>query len=226
MRLIFILFLVTTISCTDKNKSKKNTTSDHKSENLAAVLNTIWRTEQDPIRLRDSIGRIYGFDSKEFVKQNTIYHKNHDLNERKVREILDTQGWPDRSLIGKQGNLTLCNVLQHSSTETRIKYLPLMRQAVKNNQLSPWLLARTEDRIATDKGEFQIYGGQMKYYPETKSFNVWPIFDPVNVDKRRAEIGLEPISEYLKNRFDFEWNLEEQILRSEKFEKERQSKKQ
>ena len=35
---------------------------------------------------------------------------------------------------------------------------------------------------------------------------------------------LEPIAEFLKNRFDFEWNLEEQIKRSEKFEKERQSK--
>lgn len=101
-----------------------------------------------------------------------------------------------------------------------------MRKAVKEKKLEPRFLVRAEDRIATERGDLQIYGGQMKYYPETKSFNLWPVFDPINIDKRRAEIGLEPIAEFLKNRFDFEWNLEEQIKRSEKFEKERQSKNQ
>ena len=61
----------------------------------------------------------------------------------------------------------------------------------------------------------------MKYYPKTKSFNVWPVLDPKNIDKRRAEIGLEPIAEFLKSRFDFEWNLEEQIKRTEEFERKR-----
>jgi len=93
-----------------------------------------------------------------------------------------------------------------------------------DKKLQARYLVRAEDRIATDKGELQIYGGQMKYYPETKSFNVWPVHDPVNIDKRRAEIGLEPIAGFLKNRFDFEWNLEEQIKRSEEFEKESQIK--
>ena len=96
-----------------------------------------------------------------------------------------------------------------------------MRQAVKDKKLEPRFLVRTEDRIATESGGLQRYGGQMKYYSETKSFNVWPVFDPLNIDKRRAEIGLEPIAEFLKNRFDFEWNLEEQIKRSTEFEKER-----
>ena len=100
----------------------------------------------------------------------------------------------------------------------------MMRKAVKEKKLEARFLVRAEDRIATERGNLQIYGGQMKYYPETKSFNVWPVFDPVNIDKRRAEIGLEPIAEFLKNRFDFEWNQEEQIKRSKKFKKEQQSK--
>lgn len=57
----------------------------------------------------------------------------------------------------------------------------------------------------------------MKNYPETKSFNLWPVLDPENIDKRRAEIGLEPIAEFLKSRFDFEWDLEEQVKRTEAF---------
>jgi len=43
----------------------------------------------------------------------------------------------------------------------------------------------------------------MKFYSETISLNGWPVYNPINIDKRRSEIGLEPIAEYLKNRFDF-----------------------
>jgi hypothetical protein len=221
MRFTFILFLLITISCTNKNKSKKTITSIHKTENLIAVLDTIWQTEQTPIRLRDSLMRIYGAESKEYKEQQLTYEKNHIINEKKVRTILDNYGWPTKEMIGEQGNWTICNVIQHADNGVRIKYLPMMREAVKEKKLESRFLVRAEDRIATERGDLQIYGGQMKYYPETKSFNVWPVFDPVNIDKRRAEIGLEPIAEFLKNRFDFVWNLEEQIKRSEKFEKER-----
>ena len=65
----------------------------------------------------------------------------------------------------------------------------------------------------------------MKYYPDTKSFNLWPRFDHVNIDKRRAEIVLDSIAIFLKNRFDFEWNLEEQIKRTEEFENQQQDAK-
>jgi hypothetical protein len=85
--------------------------------------------------------------------------------------------------------------------------------------LNPQLLVRAEDRIATERGDLQIYGGQMKFYPETKTFNVWPVLDPVNIDQRRAAIGLGSIADHLKIRFDFEWDLEEQIKRTEEFKK-------
>ncbi|HYX09199.1 MAG TPA: DUF6624 domain-containing protein, partial [Bacteroidales bacterium] len=195
-----------------------NNAEDQKPENFAAMLDTIWRTEQEPIRLRDSIGKVHGYESEEFQKQNEIYHRNHDINERKILKILDTYGWPDRNMTGKNGNLIICNVIQHSDNEVRLKYLPLMRQAVEDKKLEPLFLGRSEDRIATERGELQLYGTQIKYYPETKTFDVWPVFDPVNVNKRRAEIGLEPIEEFLKNRFNLEWNLNEQIVRSEEFE--------
>jgi predicted acyl esterase len=45
---------------------------DQKPENLAAMLDTIWRTEQEPIRLRDSIGKVHGYESEEFQKQKHL----------------------------------------------------------------------------------------------------------------------------------------------------------
>jgi hypothetical protein len=119
-----------------------------------------------------------------------------------VKEAIELLAMFFNMLIKKQGNII-------SSNET----------SCVGKKLEPSYLFRAEDKIATDKGNLQIYGGQMKYYPKTKSFNVWSVLDPANIDKRRTQIGLEPIAGFLKNRFNFEWNLEEQIKRSEKFEK-------
>ncbi|WP_237686057.1 DUF6624 domain-containing protein [Flagellimonas profundi] len=220
MRCMSVLFfcVITISACVRKSDSKKqDEAATPQRIDVVAVLDTIWEMEQTPIRKRDSAFHKYGGESEEYKKYQADYKKNHKVNEEKIAEILK-DGWPKLEVIGEQGNLTICNVLQHSSPEIRLKYLPLMRQATKNKQLSPWLLARTEDRIATDRGELQIYGGQIKYYPETNTFDVWPIADPENVDKRRAEIGLEPMAEYLQNRrFPLEWNLENQIKRTAVF---------
>ena len=225
MRILLLFLLLVIISCSNKKENASSVETKKASLDLVSILDTIWRTEQEPIRLRDSLGKVHGYESPEFNKQNEIYHRNHNINEKKILEILDVQGWPDKNVIGEQGNLTICNVLQHSDIEVRKKYLPMMRKAVDENKLAPRLLARAEDRLATDRGDLQIYGGQIKYYPETKSFDVWPIVDPENVDQRRAEIGLEPIADFLSNlRNPLQWNLEEQIKRTEDFKKEKESR--
>lgn len=209
------------MSCSNKTKSQKISTTLENQGNLIAVLDTIWNTEQRPITLRDSLMKIYGAESELVKEQQAVYEKNHILNERKVKNILDKYGWPTKERAGEQGNWTISNVIQHSDNEVRIQYLPMMRQAVKDKKLEPRFLVRAEDRIATERGDLQIYGGQMKYYPETKNFNLWPVFEPENIDKRRTEIGLDSIAIFLKSRFNFEWNLDEQIKRTAEFERNR-----
>ena len=209
------------MSCSNTSKSKEAISLVQNQKNLIAILETIWKTEQLPIRSRDSLIALYGVDHDLVKKQNLIIDENHAINEKKVRKILDNDGWPTKKMSGERGNWTICNVIQHSENEVRIHYLPMMRQAVKDKKLEPRFLVRAEDRIATERGDLQIYGGQMKYYPETKSFNLWPVFEPENIDKRRTAIGLDSIAIFLKNRFDFDWNLEEQIKRTEAFKKQK-----
>lgn len=216
MRLLLLFSLLLSASCHHIGQAQQAPSLSP--EALIDVLDTVYRTEQEPIRRRDSLIKVHGVESKEVLEQQRIYEKNHAINEKVVRDILDNSGWPDKAVIGERGNLTICNVIQHSANEVRIKYLPVMKAAVLAKQLHPRFLVRAEDRIATEAGELQIYGGQMKYYPETESFNVWPVYDPANINKRRAAIGLGPIEEHLRNRFNFEWNLAEQIRRTREFE--------
>ena len=223
MKYILIISLLTMLGYSNTSMSKAASSKKEIQENLIAVLDTIWQTEQLPIRSRDSLIELYGVDHDLVKEQNLIIDKNHAINEEKVKTILEKYGWPTKEMIGEQGNWTICNVIQHSENKVRLQYLPLMRQAVNDKKLEPRFLVRAEDRIATERGDLQIYGGQMKYYPETKSFNLWPVYDPENIDKRRTAIGLDSIAIFLQNRFDFEWNLEEQIKRTEEFKLAKQN---
>lgn len=225
MRLLLIAILIPIASYSQSKPKLVETKNSILKKDLVLILDTIWVNEQTPIRTRDSLIDIYGAESEEAAFYQKIYRENHKENIKKVKTILDTYGWPDSELAGANGNRTICNVLQHADQETREYYIPLMKQAVLDKKLEASLLVRAQDRIATDRGELQIYGGQMKYYPETKSFNVWPIFEPENIDKRRAEIGLGPISEHLMNSFNFVWNLEEQQKRTEQFIKDMKTPK-
>lgn len=226
LKVLFVFLAIVEISCGQKKEIKNQIPLDETNKiqgttknSLIAVLDTIWRREQLPIRARDSLMKIYGAENELVKEQQAIYKKNHVINEKRIREILDQYGWPTKEMAGEQGNWTICNVIQHADNAVRLEYLPLMRQAVKDKKLEPRFLVRAEDRIATERGDLQIYGGQMKYYPETKSFNLWPVFEPENIDKRRTAIGLDSIAVFLKNRFDFDWNLEEQKKRTAEFKR-------
>jgi len=111
-------------------------------------------------------------------------------------------------VIGNQGNTTLFLVIQHSDIETQEKYLPMMRDALSKGNARASSLVLLEDRVALGKGEKQIYGSQVGRDQETGEYYILPLIDPDNVDKRRAEVGLETIQDYISN-WEMTWDVEE-----------------
>ena len=94
-----------------------------------------------------------------------------------------------------------------------------MKEAVKQDKAKAADLALLEDRIAIKEGKKQIYGSQLKADSLTGEIYVLPLIDPENVDKRRAEIGLETMNDYLKL-WGVKWNLRKYLKRYESKEKE------
>ena len=84
----------------------------------------------------------------------------------------------------------------------------MLREAVKKGNAQPAYLAMLEDRVALGKGEKQIYGSQIGHDQKTGEYYVSPLIDPDNVDKRREEVGLGPIQEYISN-WGITWDVEE-----------------
>lgn len=175
---------------------------------LVVTLDTIFQEDQKYWLQIDETEKKYGWESDEMKALFNIIKEKDSINLIKVRKILDERGWLGPDIIGNQGNLTLFLVIQHADIETQEKYLPMMREAVKKGNTTAANLALLEDRVALRKGEKQIYGSQVGRNQETGEYYVSPLIDPDNVDKRRKEVGLGTMQEYISN-WGMTWDVEE-----------------
>ena len=199
------------------NKEKAEANFD---KPLVAILDTIYREDQGLRRQISEVEGEFGRDSEEMKAHWKKIEEKDSINLIKIQKILDERGWLGQDIIGGQGNSTLFLVIQHSPIEVQQKYLPMMREAVKKNNAQPSSLALLEDRVALRTGKRQIYGSQIGRNPETGEFYVSPIEDPENVDKRRAEVGLGKLADYVSN-WDMTWDVEKHKINTEKLESEK-----
>lgn len=191
---------------------------------LVAELDSIYADDQKYRLQISDIEKKFGWESNEMRVHWKIINEKDHINLIKVKALLDKYGWLGSDVIGKQGNSTLFLVIQHSDLPTQEKYLPMMRDAVKNGKAQENNLALLEDRVALGQGKKQIYGSQIGRDPETKLYYVLPLIDPDNVDKRRAEVGLQSLSEYVTH-WQIKWDVEQykkDLLAIEEQQKARQ----
>lgn len=175
---------------------------------LQKELIEIFKEDQD-IRNKYVVAqKTYGYESKEVDSLGKIMLLKDSLNLIKIVKILDEKGWVGKDKVGQQANTTLFLVIQHSDLKVQQKYLPMMREAVKKGNADAVSLALLEDRIALREGRKQIYGSQIGTNPVTKTKYVLPLEDPDNVDKRRIEVGLGTLADYVKN-WNITWNVEQ-----------------
>lgn len=136
-----------------------------------------------------------------------------------VCHILDTFGWLGKKEIGYKANRALFLVIQHANNDVQETYLPMLREAVEDKNALGADLALLEDRVATNKGEAQVYGSQIGIVPSTGEYYVFPLVDPEHVDERRLSLGLDSIESYLSF-FGMVWDVEEYKRQLPRWERE------
>ena len=121
-------------------------------------------------------------------------------NTERMKEIIKQYGWPDKSLVGKEGSLGAWLLIQHADHDPDFQKeaLDLLTKAVERGQASKRNLAYLTDRVRVNSGEPQLYGTQF-FEDDAGVFGPRPIEDTENLEKRRKEMGLEPFSEYEKS---------------------------
>jgi hypothetical protein len=176
-------------------------------ETLISILDTIYNEDQS-IRFQiEAIAARQGYECDSVHAIEKIMFKKDSVHLIQIKKILDEKGWLGPAKIGIEGNRTLWLVIQHSKLAVQEKYLPMMREAVKNKDAFAMNLALLEDRVAIGQGKKQMYGSQLGYDSIAGTLYPLPLIDPDNVDKRRSEVGLDSLQDYLSG-FNATWNLE------------------
>jgi hypothetical protein len=122
-------------------------------------------------------------------------------NLRRLDEIVSQRGWPKLSEVGSAAVRAAFLIVQHAPLSEMKRYYPLIRQSMLEGETPKSQFAFVEDRIRLHENRPQLYGSQMRQVNrggEVGQIEIWMIEDEVNVDKRRAEMGLEPLAEAVK----------------------------
>lgn len=118
----------------------------------------------------------------------------------RLREIVETIGWPGISVVGEEASLAASNIIQHAGRDIEFmrSALSLMEQAYADGDVPGWQLARLTDRVRVFSGQPQLYGTEMRI--DEDALVVVRIEDEARVDQRRATLGLGPLDEELARR--------------------------
>lgn len=155
------------------------------------------------IPLRDSILEMRRIDNYYQKKFDSIMLTNDSVliqsfkeewkaaveeNDLKLAKIIDTYGWPTKELVGDNASGEVFFLVQHSlDVELQKKCLKKFKQVFDNNVNDLIQIAYLEDRILVTTGQKQLYGTQYK------KGKLYPVEDPDNLNRRRAQIGLAPV---------------------------------
>lgn len=111
--------------------------------------------------------------------------------------VVEESGWPGKTQVGVDGAHAAWLLVQHADADPKFqrKCLDLMK-ALPQGEVSGTDIAYLTDRVLCAENKPQLYGTQLitvgdKMVPKE-------IEDEANVDKRRAELGMPPLAEYIK----------------------------
>ena len=114
-------------------------------------------------------------------------------NLTRMKEIVAANGWPGKSLVGRDGARSAWLLVQQANQDLAFQKVCLakMEALVKAGEVDPADWAYLVDRVAVAEKRKQVYGTQL----DNKGEPV-PIDDEARVDERRKTVGLQPLAEY------------------------------
>lgn len=176
-----------------------------------ALIKMLGEIDYEDQRYRLELDAIMKSSKRDSAKIGEIWKKIRiadSINRGRIFALLDTSGFPAKTVIGIEGATTIWAVIQHAKPEDREKYFPVLQKAVQYSNLEAKYLAYTEDRILTDKGLKQKYGTQFRQEPGGKLY-MEPVADPGKVDSLRNTVSLSSVSTVLKEKTGNDWSWED-----------------
>jgi hypothetical protein len=165
---------------------------------LTQVLEKVYKDDQEPRLLIDSLSKRFGYESKEVNELWQLINRNDSINTIIVTGILDQYGWLSEKQTSNNANVALFLVIQHAPLPVQLKYLPLLQKAVEEGKATPKQYAYLLDRTNMRQGKLQVYGSQLTMNGNGGQY-FFPIWDEPNVNKRREKVGLSTLEKHAQN---------------------------
>jgi hypothetical protein len=114
---------------------------------------------------------------------------------KRLKEIVAAYGWPTVALIGRDGVGAAWLIVQHSPDFSwQEEMLPRLEAAAEVGDLPRADVALLTDRVMVHAGHPQRYGSSFSFVNGRLVADA--IEDEINVDSRRAAVGLPSMAEY------------------------------
>ena len=123
----------------------------------------------------------------------------HRANAQALRDLIRTHGWPTELLASPDGAAAAWLVAQHSIGEPAFmrECRDRLEAASVAGLVPKWQFAYIDDRIRIFEGKPQRYGTQLDLTPDGPQ--PCALEDASKVDALRAQAGLPPLEEVLRN---------------------------
>ncbi|SER18361.1 hypothetical protein SAMN04488089_110111 [Myroides profundi] len=141
----------------------------------------------------DSLLKDTYLKDKENRLSGTMDLKIDALNQRLLFNIFDHCDFHTAIVNKKESSYHALVILLHANTKYQKKYFKQIKKAIKLGYLEPKHLAYLQDKIATGEEIPQKYGTQSTY-DDKGNLILYPYDNLKKVNKRRKELGLEPLN--------------------------------
>jgi len=125
--------------------------------------------------------------------------ESEDARLFRVKQILVKYGWPGRTLVGTEGAKAAWLLVLHYDRDVTFQRRALeLMELLPKGEVENTHIAYLTDSVSL-REEFnqnQVYGTVLTN--ENGKLVPKQLFEGVNVDKRRAELGLQPLAEYIR----------------------------
>lgn len=196
MKKSFVLFILCVIILSWKPANSQNESADKKimfNQGLANELKDM--TTIDQIAANFPSGEYKNWSRERWNRfGDSIFNKN----KKRLKEIFAEYGYSGYDLVGKEGETDFWVMVQHCDSDTVFQRDVLDKLLIETNKKNadPRHFGLLTDRVRINTGRKQNYGTQVWYNNFGQAFPK-SLVDSSNVNKRREEIGLEPIEQYL-----------------------------
>jgi len=201
-KLLFIGILSIFVSCDEKNKKENFKESDDVinltlTKNISKLIDSLYMVDQKvQLQLSELIknGK-HGQVGKLLAEEKDIFKRHIPI----LKEIYVEVGYPTVTLVGKESSSHFFTMVQHSDADLKFQeeMLTVVTEEVKNGNVNGKDFAYLTDRVQLANQKPQIFGTQLEYNTNIGQAYPKKLMDSVNVNKRRKEIGLATLQEYL-----------------------------